>query len=337
MDLRFWLGGSKGVGIELAVRSYQRRFAKPLHTAHGRWQWREGLLVRLRDGWGRVGYGEVAPISWFGSETVEDARAFCEAQGGEWQADTVPDELPATQFGLGCALANLDVENSLVGMEPVTADLCGLLPAGESALETAQQLIDQGYRTLKWKVGVQPIAEEIRWLEQLVDDLPKNTQLRLDANGGLSSDQAEQWLAACDAINASSPGATIEYLEQPLPPDQIEAMGELGRRYGTAIALDESVSTLAQLENCWTQGWRGVVVVKPAIAGSPQRLQAFYQQHRPRLVFSSAFETSVGRRAALALAARCSSAPAPALGFGTLGYFADDWDALTAAELWDRL
>ncbi|MGF1518447.1 MAG: o-succinylbenzoate synthase [Nodosilinea sp.] len=321
------------MGIELAVRPYRRRFAQPLHTAHGPWGWREGLLICLRDGLGRLGYGEVAPIPWFGSESVAAALTFCCA--GEWRGGDVPDALPATQFGLESALADLTEEN--VGKEPAISAICGLLPAGASVLDIAPQRLAQGHGTLKWKIGLHPVTDEIRWLEQLVQDLPSSTQLRLDANGGLSLAQAEQWLTACDRINDNSQWATVEYLEQPLPPDQLEAMRALGERYQTAIALDESVATVAQLEACWAEGWRGVFVVKPAIAGSPQRLQAFCQQHRPRLVFSSAFETAIGRRAALALAARCSPCPAPALGFGTQGWFDDDWDTLTPADLWDRL
>ncbi len=325
------------MGIEVAVRPYRRQFVKPLHNAHGLWIWREGLLVRLKDSRGRMGYGEVAPIPWFGSESVEEARDFCESCGGNLGAGIVPDRLPATQFGLDCARADLSQATPQAAWEPAIADICGLLPAGEAALDTARQRIAQGHCTLKWKIGVCAIAAEILWLKQLVEALPQHTQLRLDANGGLSIDQAERWLATCDLINAEANGCAIEYLEQPLPPGQVEAMGELGQRYRTAIALDESVATLAQLENCWNRGWRGVVVVKPAIAGSPQRLQAFCQKHQPRLVFSSAFETGIGRRAAIALACRCSPTPAPALGFGTQGYFADDWDTLTPAELWDRL
>ncbi|MBE9155546.1 o-succinylbenzoate synthase [Nodosilinea sp. LEGE 06152] len=331
------------MGIELAVRPYQRRFVKPLHTAHGLWTWREGLLIRLRDSLGRVGYGEIAPIPWFGSETLEDALTFCNAQSKDWQVETVPDALPATQFGVGCALAELVEENS-AGYEPAmpadsfaNADICGLLPAGEAALDIASQRLAQGHRTLKWKIGVHAIADEIGRLERLMENLPNHVQLRLDANGGLSISQAEQWLTACDRINAEPQTAAIEHLEQPLPPNQLAAMQEMGRRYQTAIALDESVATLTQLEDCWAKGWRGVFVVKPAIAGSPQRLQAFCQTHRPRLVFSSAFETPVGRRAALSLATRCAPTSAPALGFGTQGWFADNWDTLPPAELWDRL
>ncbi len=332
------------MGIELAVRPYQRRFVTPLHTAHGLWNWREGLLIRLRDSLGRVSYGEIAPIPWFGSETLEDALTFCNAQGEEWQAEAVPDALPATQFGLGCALAELVEDGCLTGQEPAmpansfaNADICGLLPAGEAVLDLAFQRLAEGHRTLKWKIGVHAIVDEIHWLERLMEKLPNYTQLRLDANGGLNIDQAEQWLATCDRINTDSRLAAIEHLEQPLPPNQVKAMQNLGRRYRTAIALDESVATVAQLEDCWQRGWRGVVVVKPAIAGSPQQLEAFCQQHQPRLVFSSAFETVIGRRAALAIAARCSPSPAPALGFGTQGWFADDWDTLTPAKLWDRL
>lgn len=329
--------GGQAMGVELAIRPYRRRFAQPLQTAHGPWTWREGLLIRLEDNLGRVGYGEVAPILWFGSESVAEALAFCQTQGGEWRSPPIPAELPATQFGLESAMAELATENSDIWQEPANTAVCGLLPAGERALEIIPQRLAQGHLTLKWKIGVHAIADEIHWLGQLVKALSPDARLRLDANGGLTLAQAEQWLVVCDRINANPHLATVEYLEQPLPPDQLEAMTILGERYQTAIALDESVATVAQLEHCWQRGWRGVFVVKPATAGSPQRLQAFCQRHRPRIVFSSAFETVVGRRAALAIAARCSPAPSPALGFGTQGWFADDWDTLTPTELWDRL
>ncbi|MBE9136130.1 o-succinylbenzoate synthase [Nodosilinea sp. LEGE 07088] len=330
------------MGVDVAVRAYRRQFARPLKTAHGSWRWREGLLVQLRDSQARVGYGEIAPIPWFGTETVADALAFCQTRGGAWQPGAVPNELSATQFGLACALADLTAaidraESAVPSDSFANADICGLLPTGAAALAMAHQPIARGHRTLKWKIGVQAMTEEIQWLEQLIEALPHDAQLRLDANGGLSLEQAEQWLTVCDRINADPHVATIAYLEQPLPPDRLAAMQTLAAHYQTAIALDESVATLAQLEACWARGWRGVVVVKPAIAGLPQRLQAFCQAHHPRVVFSSAFETRVGRQAALALACHCAPEPAPALGFDTQGWFADDWDTLTPAELWDRL
>lgn len=347
------------------VKPYRRRFHQPLCTAHGDWVWREGLLLRAEDAAGRVGYGEVAPIPWFGSETLAEAKAFCRdlAADGGWSTQ-IPDRLPATQFGVGtaiAALANYPDPNNPAVPSPHRADpsetpdpgikgqdsylpasaICGLLPAGDRALEVWPRLWAQGTRTFKWKIGVGSLTEDIAHLESLIQQIPAEGRLRLDANGGLSLAAAAQWLAVCDRLKTDPQTCAIEFLEQPLPPSEVEAMQRLRGQFQTAIALDESVATVAQLEAHHRQGWRGLFVVKPAIAGSPHRLRQFWRTCAPRLVFSSAFETPVGRRAALALAADyaqdCPPSDALALGFGTLGWFSDDWDTLTPAQLWDRL
>jgi O-succinylbenzoate synthase len=97
-------------------------------------------------------------------------------------------------------------------------------------------------------------------------------------------------------------------------------MLELSNYYSTKIALDESVATLQQLENCYQQGWRSIFVIKPGIVGSPSRLRKFCQQHQIDVVFSSVFETAIGRQAALKLAAELSSNHR-AVGFGINHYF----------------
>ncbi|HAA31219.1 MAG TPA: o-succinylbenzoate synthase, partial [Cyanobacteria bacterium UBA8553] len=90
--------------------------------------------------------------------------------------------------------------------------------------------------------------------------------------------------------------------------------------YSTPIALDESVATIDQLEECYQKGWRGIFVIKVAIAGSPKRLRQFCQKHDIDTVFSSVFETSIGRQAALQLAAELSN-PNRAVGFGVNHWF----------------
>ena len=60
-----------------------------MRTAHGPWLEREGIIIRLehtRDGATAIGYGEAAPISWFGMETVDEVEAAC-AGLGEWIDD----------------------------------------------------------------------------------------------------------------------------------------------------------------------------------------------------------------------------------------------------------
>lgn len=323
-------------------RPYQQRFLKALTTTHGTWDIREGIILRLTDETGKIGWGEIAPISWFGSETLEQAREFCHDLPEEITEETIfsiPDELPACQFGFESAWEmnrrgaegaeqeeNLSINN---------LSYSGLMPAGEAALQIWQKLWKEGYRTFKWKIGVYPIVQELEILERLTQTLPASAKLRLDANGGLSYEEANLWLRTCDNIKANDElSLEIEFIEQPLSVAQFEVMLELSHCYQTAIALDESVATLNQLTRCFKQGWRGIFVIKPGIVGSPSRLRQFCQQHKIDAVFSSVFETAIGRQAALQLAAELSQGNR-AVGFGVNHWFAQE-ETLPEA-LWKKL
>ncbi|HBY81634.1 MAG TPA: o-succinylbenzoate synthase, partial [Cyanobacteria bacterium UBA11148] len=192
-----------------------------------------------------------------------------------------------------------------------------LLPTGEAALESWQIGWNQGYRTFKWKMGVATFEEELKVFDRLVQLLPPSAKLRLDANGGLSIQEAERWLKISDDTGI------IEFIEQPISPKEFNQMLKMSNQYSTPIALDESVATLSQLEECYDNGWRGIYVIKAAIAGSPKRLRQFCQTHDIDIVFSSVFETAIGRHAALQLAAKLSNRDR-AVGFGINHWFTDD-------------
>ncbi|MGL5795420.1 MAG: o-succinylbenzoate synthase, partial [Waterburya sp.] len=57
---------------------YQYRFKQPLRTSHGVWQVREGIIISLIDQNGKTTQGEIAPLPWFGSETIAQAVEFCQ-------------------------------------------------------------------------------------------------------------------------------------------------------------------------------------------------------------------------------------------------------------------
>ena len=44
-----------------------------METSRGYWERRRGGLIRLENDAGQVGFGEVAPIQAFGTETLEEA------------------------------------------------------------------------------------------------------------------------------------------------------------------------------------------------------------------------------------------------------------------------
>jgi o-succinylbenzoate synthase len=358
-------------------RPYQRQFTRSLLTSHGRWDIREGIILRLTDAMGSIGWGEIAPVPWFGSETLEQALELCQQLPQEITAETIfsiPSTLPACQFGFESALelefwANLthpqpQIQNNNtttpsrvqlqkqsnptraktfpayegrlclysdtlkgVGYLETKIPYSGLLPTGEAALAAWKNLWQQGYRTFKWKIGVASIEEELRIFAQLIQSLPNSAKLRLDANGGLSLAQAKVWLERCQDI------PQVEFLEQPLSVEQFETMLELTHQYCTAIALDESVATIEQMEACYQLGWRGIFAIKPAIAGSPSRLRQFCQQQEIDAVFSSVFETPIGKQSALKLAAELSRLDR-AIGFGVDSWFNNEDDAIYLENLW---
>ena len=176
-----------------------------------------------------------------------------------------------------------------------------------------------------------PINEELSLLEQLANTLPPETQLRLDANGGLTLEQAEQWLAQTDRY------PNIEFVEQPLPPNQLEEMLKLSDRFATPIALDESATTVEQLEACVQQGWRGIFVVKAAIAGSPSRLRQVIAANQLDIVWSTAFETAIGREYIQKYLIPSVSDRGRALGFGTLHWFEESALDQVAELAWQNL
>ncbi|MEH1896669.1 MAG: o-succinylbenzoate synthase [Nostoc sp.] len=312
---------------QFKFRPYQRRFLRSLTTNHGIWDVREGIILRLTDESGKVGWGEIAPISWFGSETLEQALDFCRQLPREITDQiifSIPDELPACQFGFESAQEwgseFFSMPNAPCPM-PHAQSFSGLLPSGEVALNQWKMLWQQGYRTFKWKIGVDAIADELKIFESLLHTLPASTKLRLDANGGLSYEEANLWLWTCDNLKANGKmPVEIEFMEQPLPVEQFQEMVKLSLSYETAIALDESVATLGQLAACYQQGWRGIFVIKPGIVGSPSRLRKFCHQHQIDTVFSSVFETAIARLAALQLAAELSRNNR-AIGFGIDHFF----------------
>jgi o-succinylbenzoate synthase len=296
---------------------YHRRLRQPLHTSHGLWAVRSGIIVRLMDRVsGRSQAGEIAPIDWFGSESLAEAIECCESIGDNItmsQIHQIPDTLPACQFGCGSAVVAFDSPPVNISSVP---PLSALLPTGTAALDAWQALAAQGYSTFKWKIGVAPIAQEVAIWQQLMATLPPSAKLRLDANGGLTSAQAVEWLARCDRE------PRIEFIEQPLAPDLISATIDLTRTFSTPIALDESVATFDRLQAVYRQGWRGIYVIKPGIAGFPWRLARFITEHQLDVVFSSVLETSIGRSTAFELAAGLNLTRA--MGFGIESWFEDE-------------
>lgn len=344
----------------LEYRGYRLPFRLPVRTAHGSWTEREGVLVRVsrhREGVVQCGWGEVAPIPWFGTETAADAEAAL--AGLEGRAEGLADALarvgpgrPATAAALAAAWAEAEAADAVEAAWPGFLPVAGLLPAGRGALDEAARKAELGFRVFKWKVGVLPAMDERVLLDELLARLPAGSRVRLDANGAWDRRTAEAWLDCA----AERP---IEYVEQPVAPDARgveDVLIGLAADYPVKLALDESVNSGRDVERWLGLGWNGVWVLKPSLMGEPAETLARLRRASADVVFGSALETRVGARAGLRLAFAWASAlnvdRRRALGYGVWPLFAksvadggaaapfvrrDELARANVAELWDSL
>jgi O-succinylbenzoate synthase len=122
---------------QFEFRTYQRKFKRPLRTSHGIWDIRSGIILRLVGENNRIGWGEIAPLGWFGSETFEQALDFCHQLPANLSSEmifAISAELPACQFGFESALLN--EQNSPPPAPPCQGGEKAQLPACQFGFES---------------------------------------------------------------------------------------------------------------------------------------------------------------------------------------------------------
>jgi len=278
----------------------RRRFRQPLVTAQGAVGFVDRILLRteILD---EIGYGEISPWPSFPTETVDEAHEVLRSAQGSLSHLTAA--VSANKNAYPCVRSALSSCAAWNQIKSFSGKLkcAGLLTALSPSL--AQAKWGEGFKTIKLKINTQTSIADIKSILLVA---PPDGSLRLDANGSLDLAAARSWT---EFVRAEK---QIEFLEQPLPVDHA-GYASLGP---DKIALDESFLAPGGAN------WGGPVVVKPALVGDWHEFHQWRTTHTGPVIYSSAFETVIGRQAALWLAAQESSTLAN--GFDTLGRFEND-------------
>ena len=309
------------------LHPYTLRLAQPFETARGVVATREGVLLELQDAEGNTGFGEAAPWPGFGTETVVEAlaalrRAEPLLPGSELEPGVWPDPLstqlsraPAARAALDGALwdlaarrADMSLATFLLGRQGAGAAstlarvrVSALLTAGSPGAlrEQAAQAREAGHLAAKLKLGAASLAIDLERVRAARDGLGPDLALRGDANGGWTESQAREALAALAEFH-------LEYVEQPVPANEIDGLARLRRTATVRIAADESVSTEDGVARLLQAGAADVLVLKPASLGGPGRALEIASRVRQAgcdVVFTHAFESAIGACHALHCAA----------------------------------
>jgi o-succinylbenzoate synthase len=190
----------------------------------------------------------------------------------------------------------------------------------EETIRSAHGAIAEGYPCLKLKVGQQGEtgAQTIERVRAIRAAIGLTVQLRLDANASWSFEQAVSILQACAECD-------IQYVEQPLPADDLTGMRVLRQTVPIPIAADEAVTDLASARHILDQSAADVLILKPQLLGGLRTAQRIVQMAFERHVnctITSALETGIGMVALLHLVA-ATPAITEACGLGTLSLLDD--------------
>jgi o-succinylbenzoate synthase len=298
---------------------------RPVTTARGQISSRTTWVVEIVTDTGAHGYGEAAPLPGFGGEEPEVCEqvlnkallALTSDVVHRWLERGKPDaplghmlepllaKAPCARHAIEGALIDLLAQSQGKPVAALLADN-GAIVVPVNALvdgpEDARWAVEQGFKTVKAKIGGDPAAAIQRALE-LRGAVGSATHLRLDANGAWTFEQA---LAFCDGAHL----ANLEVLEQPidhLRPALLSELAQLRRRAGCKVAVDEGIRAAADVGRVGAAQAADAVVLKPMFLGGWRPTSQAIQLARTcglGAIITSALDGSIG----LAFAAHMAAA-----------------------------
>lgn len=148
--------------------------------------------------------------------------------------------------------------------ETLETDLTIVTGTPDHAARAAERATQQGFGTLKIKVGGATMEEDVARLDAIITASP-NARLVLDANASLSAE------AAIEMVERIGPERVVLF-EQPTPADDLEGMRSVRRRTRVKVAADESARSSADVARLALERAADVVNVKITKTGIAEAL-----------------------------------------------------------------
>jgi len=244
----------------------------PLHTpfvtALRRTEFAETLVVVLSDADGVTGWGEAPQVWKVTGDSIAGSQAALEGplrevlvgapidlaetapriqaavvgnRAAKMAADIALHDLAARRAGRTLAEHLADLVGVSLVPGPVVTDMTLSAGEPEALARAAAARVADGFRTLKVKVGTDAATDAAR-VRAVHAAAGPDVVLRLDANQGWDAQDAVRVLT--DLADA---GIELEFVEQPVPRRDLEALAHVRRHQPTPVLADESVFDLDDL------------------------------------------------------------------------------------------
>ena len=327
---------------KITITSKLLHFLQPAGTSRGVYNTRLSFYLKLTSDEQPdvVGVGECATLPDLSCDAMppneyeRKLRTFCD----EYERTGVIDyeamrAYPSMLFGLETAVAQFNAKGSLnffdtpFGRGEEGIPINGLVWMGtfEEMFERLEAKLKAGFRCVKLKIGAIDFDRELQLIRHIRSTFSrKDVELRVDANGGFTPEEA---LSRMEALVQYD----IHSIEQPIKQHQWTEMARLCAATPLPIGLDEELigvnerqKKIELLDTIRPQ----YIVLKPSLHGGMAGTAEWIQLARERNIGSwitSALESNVGLNAIAQLTASIYGTNIRhAQGLGTGQLFADN-------------
>lgn len=301
--------------IKITPRTFH--FQHPAGTSRGIYTERKSWMLEMTndDLPGRKGIGECAPLPELSCDDIPEyektLRAVCDRFEQEGAIDyPMMRPYPSMLFGLETALLNLQSGSDILfdndfSRGKVGITINGLVWMGDydTMLRRIEEKLQQGFHCIKLKIGAIEFEKELDMVKRIRKRFSHHeVQLRVDANGGFTFDEALYKLELLAQY-------AIHSIEQPIKAKQWGYMAELCRESPLPIALDEELIGInipemkAHVLNIIKPAY---IVLKPSLHGGMKGVREWVDianRQGIRSWITSALESNVGLNAVAQLAA----------------------------------
>lgn len=322
--------------MDINCFKYSLPFLDPLQTTKNTFENRHGIIIEFINEDLHY-FGEAAPLPRFSKVSLDEIQRILrdieielksifkhDKPVSELQNLYEEKEIPAElQFGIDslayqieAGRSNKSLKNYLFPDAPSAVQVNGLVPLlADDYLKKTEKKIEAGFKTLKYKVGLD-FETELHHLREVRKQFPELI-IRVDANQQWTTEEA---LEKCNKLASLN----LEYCEEPLRKPTPENFELLHNRTELPLAIDETISQVSYWPNLLP--FMSYIILKPMLLGSFTKLfetKRLADTHENKAVFTSSLESGIGR-AITAMLASGKGASEIAHGLATGNLFAND-------------
>jgi L-alanine-DL-glutamate epimerase-like enolase superfamily enzyme len=293
---------------------------EPFETAKGRKTSSPAVVMEMRLSNGVSGMGAATPVKYVTGEDVDSVISAVDMCKGDligmdprsYRAvfvilgEALPHD-PSARAGLEiaaldafCKLHDLPMWRFFGGrLDRVETDVTIPITTPENARELAREAAENGFDSLKVKVGSADVEEDIARVRAMSEGAPRCT-IRADANQGFVPTVAVGFVHSL-----LSAGIKLDMLEQPVDYKDLDGLRYVTQHTSVPVFADESVQTPAdaiKLVELDAVDGMNIKLMKSGIAGALDII-AICRAARKELMLGCMIESAFGFSAAIHLAA----------------------------------